>query len=268
MNPRLQQRQKSSSESFMSTSIESPSTQGFVSVVIRWIQSLWKPLSSYVHHHVFLASLSLSLLYFTVLSFGAQMATYLLFVKLTSTTVGLIRTVSVALEISATWIAPWAMRRIGSVRAGLWFINWQLTWVGVAAGTFWWGVTPRWAATGLVVGVVISRVGLWGFDLCVQLIIQEVQIPAHPFSQAKGLTVNFLLGGRCRLARLFFHSRSLLPEFLRTLLLRLDHHLPTSIPVPLPSSDERCCHRHRRGALCRICAEEKRTSGARISVFH
>lgn len=36
------------------------------------------------------------------------------------------------------------------------------------------------AATGLAVGVALSRVGLWGYDLCAQNLIQDVsQHPSH-----------------------------------------------------------------------------------------
>jgi hypothetical protein len=39
---------------------------------------------------------------------------------------------------------------------------------------------PTISASGLVGGTILSRVGLRGFDLCIQLIIQEVSCP-HPF---------------------------------------------------------------------------------------
>jgi len=34
------------------------------------------------------------------------------------------------------------------------------------------------AAGGLILGVVLSRVGLWGFDFCVQIIVQGVCLPS------------------------------------------------------------------------------------------
>jgi iron-regulated transporter 1 len=102
------------------------------------------------------------------------MVTYLLSVGYNSAHIGLVRTVSVVFEISATWIAPKAMARLGRVRAGIWFINWQMLCVAVAVGAFWAAHSPFIAASGLVASVIASRVGLWGFDLCVQIIIQEV----------------------------------------------------------------------------------------------
>lgn len=138
------------------------------------IRSIYQTVSDYIRHPVFLPSMALCLLYFTVLSFSGQMVTYLLSVGLSSAQVGVLRTLSTAVEISATWLAPIAMNRVGPLRGGLWFINWQIICLMAAFGFFSIVRTPSVAAFGLVVGVIASRVGLWGFDLCVQIIIQEV----------------------------------------------------------------------------------------------
>ncbi|CAF9928579.1 hypothetical protein IMSHALPRED_007691 [Imshaugia aleurites] len=136
--------------------------------------SIYTTFSDYFRHPVFLPSMALCLLYFTVLSFSGQMVTYLLSVGLSSVQIGVLRTLSTAVEISATWLAPIAMNRVGPLRGGLWFINWQMACVVGAFGTFWVMRSPSFAASVLVVGVIASRVGLWGFDLCSQIIIQEV----------------------------------------------------------------------------------------------
>jgi iron-regulated transporter 1 len=133
-----------------------------------------KKIKTYVGHAAFLPSLSLSLLYLTVLSFSSQMVTYLLSVGFTSTMIGIIRAVSVVVEMSATWLAPHIMSQIGPTRAGLWFLSWQSGSLGIAAALFWLEQPSKWAPTSLVVGVVLSRIGLWGFDLSAQMIIQEV----------------------------------------------------------------------------------------------
>ncbi|TFY56518.1 hypothetical protein EVG20_g8895 [Dentipellis fragilis] len=135
--------------------------------------SLFSGLSAYLHHPAFLPSFTLSLLYLTVLSFGGQMVTYLLSAGYTPLSVGLIRACSTCFEISATWIAPRVMARIGPVRGGIWFLNWQIASLAIAMQLFWTIKDPYIAASSLVVGVVLSRVGLWGFDLCAQVIIQE-----------------------------------------------------------------------------------------------
>lgn len=133
-----------------------------------------KDLSRYLHHRAFLPSFTCALLYFTVLSFGSQMITYLLFVGYNSIHIGIARTLSVAFEISATWMSPLAMARIGPIRSGIWFISWQMLCLAGGVIIFWVVETPIVSAFGLIAGTILSRVGLWGFDLSVQIIVQEV----------------------------------------------------------------------------------------------
>jgi iron-regulated transporter 1 len=124
---------------------------------------------------VFMASFALSLLYLTVLSFGATMVTYLLHSGFTPLEVSYMRIGSVAAELSGTWIAPIIMSRIGPIRSGLWFLNWQFCCVaGAAAAYVPWDSNSRLVAGCLVIGVAFSRIGLWGFDLSVQFLVQEV----------------------------------------------------------------------------------------------
>ncbi|CAF9929510.1 MAG: hypothetical protein HETSPECPRED_007373 [Heterodermia speciosa] len=133
----------------------------------------WRGLSRYIHHEVFLPSLALSITHLTVLSFSGQMVTYLFSMGFSSASVGLMRTASVVLEMSATWVAPWAMSKVGPLRAGLWSINEQILLLVGAVIAFWIVKSPSMSALSLVVGVVLSRVGLWGFDLSVQILVQE-----------------------------------------------------------------------------------------------
>ncbi|KFY28471.1 hypothetical protein V491_00447 [Pseudogymnoascus sp. VKM F-3775] len=150
--------------------------------------------SLYFYHPAFLPSFAGALLYLTVLSFAGQMVTYLLSAGYNSTQVGVARTFSVIIEVLATWLAPWLMGRIGPVRAGLWLVNWQV--VCLVAGTmvFWaFPNRPNFSASGLVVGTIFSRVGLRGFDLCTQIIIQEdVEAPHRgSFSSVEASWQNF-----------------------------------------------------------------------------
>jgi solute carrier family 40 (iron-regulated transporter), member 1 len=102
------------------------------------------------------------------------MVTYLLSVGYTSTQIGIIRTVSVVAEVSATWLGPVLMRRVGVIRAGLWSISWQLFCITTAVTLFLAARQPVVAASLLITGVIGSRIGLWMFDLCVQTVVQEV----------------------------------------------------------------------------------------------
>jgi iron-regulated transporter 1 len=135
--------------------------------------------SVYVRHRAFLPSLALALLYLTVLAFGGQMLTYLLSLGLSSGLIGVLRGVSAIFEMSATWIAPRIMSHIGPVRSGIWFINWQILCVSVACAFFWLDYNPTLAAVGTVAAVIASRIGLWGFDLSAQMIVQEEVEPIH-----------------------------------------------------------------------------------------
>lgn len=118
--------------------------------------------------------MALSVLYLTVLSFAGQMVTYLLSVGYNSTQIGIIRTFSVAVEVSATWLGPILMTRFGVIRAGLWSISWQIFCIAAAVTLFLVVRQPFVAASGIIAGVIGSRLGLWVFDLCVQTIVQEV----------------------------------------------------------------------------------------------
>lgn len=158
------------------TLAETPTARRPLGILASWIQSTSEELLFYFHHPVFIPSISLSLLYFTVLSFSGQMVTYLLTVGYDSAHIGLIRTVSVLFEMSATWIAPRVMAKIGPIRGAIWFISWQTLCVSAGLCFFWGAPIPLVAAAGLVGGVIASRIGLWGFDMCVQLIIQEVSL--------------------------------------------------------------------------------------------
>lgn len=139
-----------------------------------YFRSILSSFRMYYRHRDFLPSMALSLLYLTVLSFAGQMVTYLLSVGYNSTQIGLIRTVSVAFEISATWLGPVLMLKLGVIRAGLWSISWQIFSISAAVALFLMVEQSFIAASGLIIGVISSRLGLWIFDLCVQSIVQEV----------------------------------------------------------------------------------------------
>jgi iron-regulated transporter 1 len=135
-----------------------------------------KPWKEYISNPIFLPSFALSLLYLTVLSFGPTMVTYLLHTGFSSLQVSYMRIVSVAAELSGTWTAPLIMKRIGPIRSGLWFLNWQFVCVAAAAASFVAFSSSRAVAGSLIAGVAMSRIGLWGFDLSVQFLVQEVSI--------------------------------------------------------------------------------------------
>ncbi|BCS19326.1 putative iron-regulated transporter [Aspergillus puulaauensis] len=142
--------------------------------ISQYAQGTIEPWREYVRQPVFLASFALSLLYLTVLSFGPTMVTFLLHSGFSSLQVSGMRIGAVLAEISGTWVAPFLMDRIGPIRSGLWFLNWQFCTLAAAVAAFAFASdSPQLVAVSLIVGVALSRLGLWGFDLSVQFLVQE-----------------------------------------------------------------------------------------------
>jgi iron-regulated transporter 1 len=179
--------------------------------------------AAYFRHRVFLPSFAGALLYLTVLSFSGQMITWLLSAGYDSTAIATTRTLSVGFEILATWVAPWLMGRIGTTRAGLWLACWQIACLVGGMSVFWrFPENPFISASGLVGGTILSRIGLRGFDLCTQILVQEVR--DHYHSTASLFIYKFAfqfadfihnsLGCELEHARLIFLYRSSMAEYL------------------------------------------------------
>lgn len=153
---------------------------------------------TYFRSHAFLPSLSLSMLYLTVLSFSGQMVTYLLTIKhpvLQSTHIGILRTIATILEISSTYVAPILIHRVGPVRAGIWSLSWQFLTLTPGVATFW--ILPSVSTTTktllFIASVILSRIGLWSFDLTAQLLVQNSIDASHrgSFSATESSLQNF-----------------------------------------------------------------------------
>jgi len=88
-------------------------------------------------------------------------------------------------------------------------------------------------------GVIRSRVGLWGFDLCVQMIVQEVGFPRCINSCGTSkLISSFFLGCRNRIKGIFRFSGGCVPNLLRTLLVRNYDPFPPAGGIPISNVDE------------------------------
>ncbi|KAF2727212.1 hypothetical protein EJ04DRAFT_547345 [Polyplosphaeria fusca] len=130
-------------------------------------------ITQYISSVVFLPSFSLALIYLTVLSIGAQTITYLVASDFTSLQVSVIRGVSVITELAGTWIVPPLMERIGVVRAGFWLLAWQVASISLPVTIIaMLDTRSKFVAICLVSGICVKRLGLWGFDLAVQYIVQ------------------------------------------------------------------------------------------------
>jgi len=134
----------------------------------------------YSQHAAFIPSICLAMTYLTVLSFSGQLITFLLSLGLSSASMGILRAAAAVFELSATWLGPRVTDRIGTVRGGLWFLNLELAFVGIACSCLWFPMNPTsppFALYGLIMAVLVSRLGLWGFDLSAQYLVQEAVEP-------------------------------------------------------------------------------------------
>lgn len=119
-----------------------------------------------------------SCLYFTVLSFSSLMLVYLKWSGLEDHWIGVARGVAAVSGFLGAAIYPYARGILGLVLSGQIFIWWQCCLVGGAATAI--VVTNSTSAVKIMVGcVLVSRIGLWAFDLCARQIAQEGVPEAH-----------------------------------------------------------------------------------------
>ena len=156
-------------------------------------------LKSYIASPAFLPSFALSLLYLTVLSFSGQTTTYLLTKpSLTAPLVGVIRCIATLFELSSTWLAPYLIGRLGATRAGIWCLSWQILCLSASLSTFFYPASSSNLSENLrtylfISTLILSRLGLYAFDLTAQLIIQN-SIPSSnrgAFSSTEASLQNF-----------------------------------------------------------------------------
>ncbi|KAI0800641.1 Ferroporti-1 [Fomes fomentarius] len=139
----------------------------------------------FAHYPVFLSSLAISWLYLTVLSFDGTMLSYLKSHAYSDPFLAGMRGLNVIAGLAGTLAMPFLERKLGLVRAGNWSI-WSefvcllpvliVLYVGAPADG---ARAPAWTAALLFGGMMLSRVGLWAFDLC-QLKELQLALAAHP----------------------------------------------------------------------------------------
>ncbi|KAK9723604.1 hypothetical protein RND81_05G011400 [Saponaria officinalis] len=130
----------------------------------------------FLSQEVVLPGISLALLFFTVLSFGSLMTATLEWKGIPAYVIAIGRGISATVGIAATFTYPVLASRISPLRAGLWSIWCQWSFLLVCVGSIYVknGVASAYM---LMAGVAASRLGLWMFDLAV---IQQMQdfVPA------------------------------------------------------------------------------------------
>lgn len=137
-------------------------------------------LKEFVQHKIFPASLAISMLYLTVLSFGGIMISYLKMVGYADWSLGILRAVAGVSGIASTYILPHLSNKIGIVRSGLWAIWFEtFSLVPVVLSLTSWFSASMWAPVMLFGGMSISRIGLWIFDIAETIILQQMVDPAQ-----------------------------------------------------------------------------------------
>jgi iron-regulated transporter 1 len=140
---------------------------------------------SYVKHNVFLAPFAYALLFVTVLMPGVLMTSFLIYWKIEQWEIAVFRGLCAITGILATVIATPIMKRVGIVRAGVifsWF-QWGFL-VPATVAVFLPAFGYVWGLYVFMAMVILSRMGLWGFDLV------EVHIMQTGVSAAEAGAIN------------------------------------------------------------------------------
>lgn len=129
----------------------------------------------YVHHKIFPASLAISMLYLTVLSFGGIMLSYLKIVGYSDWSLGVLRAIAGISGMASTYILPYLSARIGIIRAGVWALWFEsITLIPVVLSFTAWGSQSSWGHIMLFGGMSVSRIGLWVFDIAETILLQQM----------------------------------------------------------------------------------------------
>ncbi|KAI3974701.1 hypothetical protein MKX01_004430 [Papaver californicum] len=146
-----------------------------------WKQKVIKRLSKvaffdawivYLQQDVVLPGVALSLLYFSVLSFGTLMTATLKWKGIPAYVIGIVRGFSATVDIAATLLYPILHSRISTIRTGLWSIWTQWSFLLLCAASIWIQ-NNNISAWMLMGGAAASRLGLWMFDLSVMQKMQD-----------------------------------------------------------------------------------------------
>ncbi|GAA99157.1 hypothetical protein E5Q_05849 [Mixia osmundae IAM 14324] len=139
----------------------------------------------FIRHPIFASSLSISLLYLTVLSFDGSMIAYLKTHNFSDPFVAGMRGLCVVTGLLGTFLGPLLESKLGLIRAGSWSIWGEVVSLLPALLSFF-VLAPQLADRGLPVnsmllfgGMAASRIFLWSFDL-IQLKQLQTMLADHP----------------------------------------------------------------------------------------
>ncbi|RPD82275.1 hypothetical protein L226DRAFT_528462 [Lentinus tigrinus ALCF2SS1-7] len=142
----------------------------------------WREFAQYP---IFLSSLAISWLYLTVLSFDGTMLSYLKSHAYSDPFLAGMRGLNVVAGLAGTLAMPLLEQKLGLVRAGNWSIWSEVVCLLPVLIVLYVGApsdgmrAPAWNAALLFGGMMLSRIGLWAFDLC-QLKELQLALATHP----------------------------------------------------------------------------------------
>jgi solute carrier family 40 (iron-regulated transporter), member 1 len=132
----------------------------------------------YLEPHVYVTS---SYRYLNVLSFGAIMTAYLVWRGMKLESIGFWRGVSSAIGLLGTFVYHFMSRRMSLINTGMLSVVFQFLCLSVSYASLF--VDDFASSLGmLIVGVCLSRVGLWVFDISVTQLFQ-----LHVDEEVRGL---------------------------------------------------------------------------------
>lgn len=148
-------------------SIPTPSASSCTSCLLKFLS-----LEEFAECGCAMVMLGYAFLYCTAMSFGALMTVYLRFAGMTDMTIGVFRGINAFMGLLGAMVFPYVAARIGLWNASQMSILYQLMFVLLGAGSFFveYGI---YGAYVLATAVLMSRTGLWMFDLGVRQIAQE-----------------------------------------------------------------------------------------------
>ncbi|PWN92606.1 hypothetical protein FA10DRAFT_257078 [Acaromyces ingoldii] len=158
-----------------------------VKSVRRWLAAQYHDWRTFSAMPVFISSLSISLLYMSVLSFDASFVAYLKSETTYSDPfIAGMRGACVVAGLVGTFVSPLLTQRIGLVRTGSWSLWMELLPLTPVLAAFYCGTAspsrPWWNGLMLFGGLALSRIGLWSFDLAQ---LAQVQLALAGLPQRK-----------------------------------------------------------------------------------
>ena len=138
---------------------------------------MWQYWLVFYRQPIFLSCLAMGMLYTTVLAFGGSMLAFLTVRQVSSVLLAIARSAAVVAGVLATLLVPMAIRKIGLVRTGAWALWQEAVSLVLCLLALTVCVLPRCSLADsnavMMVGVAVSRFGLWGFDLVQMQLLQE-----------------------------------------------------------------------------------------------